>query len=151
MSRPTGPRATALPVRCVPSAAIATAVTAGPGGSIEDVLRQPVPIRPASGVVVVLDDEDRVAAVHLHRPPLRDAGGHVRPQGPAVLATWEPGLGSWEHFAWGVTPELAAAAGRKAGDFEGEVDRRRDFLVALAGSDLVDDGRMASALAAYEG
>lgn len=124
-------------------------VTTGVGAALEDVLRQPVPLRPPSGVVVIVG-ERRVVACHLQRPPLRDAGGHVRPQGPAVLATWDPNLGAWEHFAWGVIPELAAVTSRRAGDYEIELDRRREFLAALAGSDLSDDTRIAAALAAYE-
>ena len=123
-------------------------VTSGPGAAIEDVLRQPVPLRPATGVVVVLD-AGRVVASHLHRPPLRDGAGHVRPQGPAVLATWDAGAVRWEHFAWGVTPDLAAAIGRRPGDFELEHDRRRDFLAALVAAEAPDDGRVAAAIAAY--
>src|SRR5688500_11377297 len=99
------------------------AVSSGAGAALEDVLRQPVPHRPASGAVLILA-EDRVVAAHLHRPPLRDAGGHIRPQGPAVLATWDDESGTWEHFAWGITPELADATGRRAGDFEVEQGRR---------------------------
>lgn len=106
-------------------------ITAGGGGSLEDVLRQPVPFRPASGAVLIVVD-GRVVAAHIQRPPLRDAGGHIRPQGPAVLATWDGAAGEWEHFAWGITPELADATGRKAGDFEIEQARRREYLEALA-------------------
>lgn len=123
-------------------------VSSGTGSALEDVLRQPVPLRPASGAVVVIGD-GRVVAVHLHRPPLRDGAGHVRPQGPAVLATHDPAAGRWEHFAWGVTPDLAAATGRKAGDFEAEQARRADFLAALAASEATDDGRIVAALSAY--
>ncbi len=43
-----------------------------------------------------------------------------------MLATWDPAADRFEHFGWGVTPELALRVGRKAGDFELEVDRRRD-------------------------
>jgi hypothetical protein len=124
-------------------------VTSGPGAGIEDVLRQPVPIRPATGAVVIVAG-GRVVAVHLHRPPLRDGAGHVRSQAPAVLATRDEAAGRWEHFAWGVTPDLASATGRRAGDFEPEQDRRREFLAALAASDLVDDGRIAAALAGFD-
>ena len=123
-------------------------VTTGIGAGLEEVLRQPVPLRPPAGVVVIVG-ERRVVACHLQRPPLRDGAGHIRAQGPAVLAVWDANDGAWEHFAWGVIPELAAAAGRRPGDYEIEMDRRRDFLAALAASDL-DDARLGSALAGYE-
>jgi hypothetical protein len=48
-----------------------------------------------------------------------------------VLATWDPAVDAFEHFGWGVTPELAVRIGRRAGDFEIEVDRRRDYLAGL--------------------
>ena len=124
-------------------------VTTGIGSALEDVLRQPVPLRPPSGVVVIVG-ERRVVACHLHRPPLRDGAGHIRPQGPAVLAVWDPKGGAWEHFAWGVTPELAAATGRRPGDYEIELDRRREFLTALAASGVSDDARLGAALGGYE-
>ena len=125
-------------------------VTDGPGAAIEDVLRQPVPLRPATGAVLVLDGTGRVSAAHLHRPPLRDAAGHVRPQGPAVLATWDGKLGRWEHFAWGVTPELAAASGRRPGDFELEQQHRREFLDGLVAAGTAAPAQVAAALAGFE-
>jgi hypothetical protein len=134
--------------RLAPLARDAGVVTVGGGGSLEDVLRQPVPLRPATGAVLIVRDR-RVMAAHFQRPPLRDAGGHVRPQGPAVLATWDERDEAWEHFAWGITPELAHAVGQRPGDFEIDVGRRRDFLAALATSPLDDAGRLAAALAGY--
>ncbi len=133
----------------VPLAADRSVITTGIGAALEEVLRQPVPLRPASGVVVILD-ELRVVACHLQRPPLRDGAGHIRPQGPAVLATWDADSGAWEHYAWGVIPELAEAAGHRAGDYEIELDRRREFVAALAASDVTDASRLAAGLAAYE-
>ena len=124
-------------------------VSTGPGASLEDVLRQPVPIRPATGVVLVLDADGRVGAAHLHRPPLRDGAGHVRPQGPAVLAVRDAGSGGWEHFAWGVTPELADAVGRRAGDFEIELDRRAVYLAGLVAGGLERPDEVTTALAGY--
>jgi hypothetical protein len=124
------------------------AVSHGPGAALEDVLRQPVPLRPASGVVLILGDR-RVGAAHIHRPPLRDAGGHIRPQGPAVLAVWDERAGAWEHFAWGVTPELADAVGRRAGDFEIEHGRRREYLEALEAAEMWDPDQVRAALAGY--
>jgi hypothetical protein len=76
----------------------------------------------------------RVAAAHYVRPVMRDAGGHVQRLSPAVLATWDERRDTFEHFAWGILPELAERTGRRAGDFEAEQRRRRDLLVALAAS-----------------
>jgi hypothetical protein len=124
-------------------------VTDGPGTAIDDVIRQPVPIRPATGAVVILDTTPRVVAAHLHRPPLRDAAGHVRPQAPAVLATWDAARGGWEHFAWGVLPDLADAVNRRAGDFEIEQARRREYLDTLAEAGIDAPERVAAALAGF--
>jgi hypothetical protein len=105
------------------------------------------------GIVLILrrmtDGRRRVTAAHYIRPTARDEHGHVQRLGPAVLATWDPVSDRFEHFGWGVIPELAIRVGRKAGDFELEVDRRRDYLAGLvgAGTVAVDDFR--AALAAY--
>lgn len=123
-------------------------VSSGAGAALEDVLRQPVPLRPASGAVLIIA-EDRIVAAHLQRPPLRDAAGHVRPQGPAVLATWDPVQGAWEHFAWGVIPELAEATRRRAGDFEIEHSRRREYLEQLVSSSLTEPAELAQAMRGY--
>lgn len=92
------------------------------------------------GVVVVLGGEEategegaaevrpRVVAAHWVRPLARDAHGHVQRLGPAVLATWDPHRHAWEHFAWGVMPELAIRLGRKAGDLDHEVAARAAAL-----------------------
>ena len=89
------------------------------------------------GLVVVLarrsDDAadpglPRVAAAHYVRPVARDMHGHIQKLGPAVLATWDAPAGRFEHFAWGVTPELALRTGQRAGDFELEHERRREAL-----------------------
>jgi hypothetical protein len=133
----------------VPLARDGGAVTDGEGSALEDVLRQPVPLRPATGAVVVLHSNGRVAAAHFQRPPLRDAGGHVRPQAPAVLATWDAASGGWEHFAWGVIPELAAAAGERAGDFEIDHGRRAAYLADLAAAGIVEPERVAAAVRGY--
>ena len=62
----------------------------------------------------------RVVAAHYFRPVARDAGGHVQRLGPAVLATWDAERGSYDHFGWGIYPELAARTGRRSGDLEAE-------------------------------
>jgi hypothetical protein len=82
----------------------------------------------------------RVVAAHYVRPLARDEHGHVQRLGPAVLATWDPERDALEHFGWGVIPELAVRVGRKAGDFEVEVGRRRALLDGL-----VEAGRSSTA------
>ena len=94
------------------------------------------------GLVLVLrrldDDRRRVVATHYVRPTARDEHGHVQRLGPAVLATWDATTDRFEHFGWGVTPELARRVERKAGDFELEVERRRGVLHGLAEAGLTD-------------
>jgi hypothetical protein len=105
------------------------------------------------GVVLILRRVDdglrRVVAAHYIRPTARDEHGHVQRLGPAVLATWDPNQDRFEHFGWGVTPELAMRVGRKAGDFELEVDRRRDVLAGLAEARIVDIGAVRAAIDGY--
>lgn len=74
----------------------------------------------------------RVSAGHYVRPLARDAHGHPQELPPAVLATWDPRLGRYEHFAWGVLPEIAARLNRKTGDLEADLHHRRDDLGGLA-------------------
>lgn len=74
----------------------------------------------------------RVTAAHYVRPLARDAHGHPQRLDPAVLATWDPRLGKYEHFAWGVIPEIAARLGRRTGDLEADLHHRRDDLAGLA-------------------
>jgi hypothetical protein len=95
------------------------------------------------GIVLVLRrtspaDARRVVAAHYVRPVSRDEHGHVQRLGPAVLATWDVARDRFEHFGWGITPELARRVGRRAGDFELEVDRRRDVLARLVADGVVD-------------
>jgi len=84
------------------------------------------------GVVVVLGaahgDGIRVIAVHYIRPVARDMHGHVQRLGPAVLGTYDEAAGRFEHFGWGITPELALRVGRRSGDLELEQERRRAEL-----------------------
>ncbi|HET9852680.1 MAG TPA: hypothetical protein VFP56_09270 [Candidatus Limnocylindrales bacterium] len=74
----------------------------------------------------------RATAAHYVRPLARDAHGHSQRLDPAVLATWDDRLGRYEHFAWGVLPEIAARLGRRAGDLEADLHHRRDDLAGLA-------------------
>lgn len=91
----------------------------------------------------------RIAAAHFVRPISRDAGGHVQRLAPAVLATWDPRLDTFEHFAWGVTSELATRVGRHAGDFEAEHARRQELLAALAASGVDAFKDVRTAIARY--
>ncbi len=87
------------------------------------------------GVVLVLrrvaGGPRRVVAAHYVRPTARDVHGHVQRLGPAVLATWDPSTDAFEHFGWGIVPELATRLGVHAGDLELDIDRRRDYLAGL--------------------
>ena len=134
------------------------------GDSLEDVfdqLRRP-PVGADDdelgrlGIVLVLRRVDRpagarrVVAAHYIRPVARDEHGHVQRLGPAVLSTWDAATDRLEHFGWGVTPELARRVGRKAGDLELEIDRRRDLLQRLATDGVTDPDATRRAIAAYE-
>lgn len=107
------------------------------------------------GVVLVVrrvgtpEGARRVVAAHYIRPTARDEHGHIQRLGPAVLATWDPDLDRFEHFGWGVTPELALRVGRKSGDFEAEVDRRREFLRGLVASGVVEVDAVRAAIDGY--
>ncbi|HXS71687.1 MAG TPA: hypothetical protein VN839_08910, partial [Patescibacteria group bacterium] len=105
------------------------------------------------GVVLILrpvgDGLRRVVAAHYVRPTARDEHGHVQRLGPAVLATWDPDVDSFEHFGWGITPELALRVGRRPGDFEQEVDRRRDYLAGLAEAGMTDIDAVRAAIDGY--
>ena len=131
------------------------------GDSLDDVfesLRRP-PVRLADdelshlGVVLVLRRLDggrrRVVAAHYVRPVARDTHGHTQRLGPAVLATWDPATDTFEHFGWGVTPELALRVGRRAGDFEIEVDRRRDYLDGLVAAGVTEPDAARTAIRDY--
>lgn len=137
-----------LAASIVPLARQAAVVSFGSGYELESVLRQPLPLRPATGAVLILAG-GRVAAAHFLRPPLRDSGGHVRSQPPAVLAAWDERDRSWEHFAWGIWPDLAAALGRPAGDAEIDHGRRRERLDALAAATIEDGPALERALHAH--
>ena len=91
----------------------------------------------------------RIEAAHYIRPVSRDSGGHVQRLRPAVLAIWDPGRDAFEHFAWGVTPELATRVGRRPGDFEAEQGRRRDVLAALAAAGVESFADVRSAIDGY--
>jgi hypothetical protein len=106
------------------------------------------------GVIVVLSKvggRRRVVAAHFVRPVVRDAHGHVQRLGPAVLATWNAATDTFEHFGWGVTPELAARVGRRPGDFEVELSDRTAFLERLVGEGITGVAEVRANLASYHG
>lgn len=84
------------------------------------------------GVVIILGDEGRVAIAHYLRPVARDPGGHVQRLPPAVLATWNRGAARYDHFAWGVTGELAGRTGTRPMAFEREAARRASAIAAAS-------------------
>jgi hypothetical protein len=103
----------------------------------------PLPLSPDQltflGCVLVLGEAGagargrlRVTAAHYVRPLARDAHGHSQRLDPAVLATWDERLERYEHFAWGVLPEIASRLGRRGGDLEADLHHRRDDLAGLA-------------------
>jgi hypothetical protein len=91
----------------------------------------------------------RVTAAHYVRPLARDAHGHSQRLDPAVLAAWDARLERYEHFAWGVLPEIAARLGRRAGDLEADLHHRRDDLAGLAKAGVTDLGEVRRLVAGY--
>jgi type IV secretory pathway ATPase VirB11/archaellum biosynthesis ATPase len=89
------------------------------------------------GVVLGLADDagtPRVVAAHYVRPVALDTHGHIQRQPPAVLATWNPGADRWDHFAWGVMPDLAGRLGVRPIELEREQARRARILADTAGA-----------------
>jgi hypothetical protein len=132
--------------------------------SLADVRRQlgtgPLPLSEDQltflGCVLVIDEGGegrrgrlRVTAAHYVRPLARDAHGHSQRLDPAVLAAWDPRLERYEHFAWGVLPEIAARLGRRTGDLEADLHHRRDDLAGLAKAGVTDLGEVRRLIAGY--
>jgi hypothetical protein len=105
------------------------------------------------GLVVILrragDGLRRIVAAHYVRPTSRDEQGHVQRLGPAVLSTWDPDHDRFEHFGWGITPELALRVDRRPGDFEIEIDRRRDYLTGLAEAGIAEVDAVRAAIEGF--
>lgn len=91
----------------------------------------------------------RVTAAHYVRPLARDAHGHSQRLDPAVLAVWDARLERYEHFAWGVLPEIAARLGRRTGDLEADLHHRRDDLAGLAKAGVTDLDEVRRLIAGY--
>ena len=100
-------------------------------GLPEDVIRR-------LGLVAVVEATaagPRIVALHYLRPTERDAQGHVQRRPPVVLATWDRELDVHDHFAWGVTPELADRVDRSQADLEERHRDRAAFIQHVAASD----------------
>jgi hypothetical protein len=103
------------------------------------------------GAVAVLDDAGpglRCRAVHFLRPSERDGQGHVQRRPPAVLASWDERTDRFEHYAWGITPELADRVDRAQADFEDRQRERTAFLQVQA-ADASGDGGLDQRLLAH--
>ncbi len=73
----------------------------------------------------------RVVAAHYLRPPAIGPLGRVERRAPAVVATYDERRGAWDHFAWGIVPEIADRVGVRSGDLEAAVTVRRETIDAL--------------------
>jgi hypothetical protein len=85
-------------------------------------------------------ERTRILAAHYLRPTERDSQGHVQRRPPAVLATWVPGTDAFDHFAWGLTPELADLVDRTQASFEELQSSRAAALRQLARAPMDTDG-----------
>ena len=132
-----GPRATsgerarlAIRALAVGYGLVATIQAPDLAGVLERLGRPPVNTdedeRSRLGIVLALGDVARgarVLAAHYVRPVARDQHGHVQRLPPAVLATWNMTTDAFDHFAWGVLPELADRTGRRPVELEREQAR----------------------------
>lgn len=121
----------------------------------------PLPLNPDQltflGCVLVLGESTgarrgrlRVTVAHYVRPLARDAHGHSQRLDPAVLASWDDRLGRYEHFAWGVLPEIALRLGRRGGDLEADLHHRRDDLAGLVKGGVTEIGEVRRLIAGYQ-
>lgn len=88
------------------------------------------------GVVLAVADDagtPRVTAAHYVRPVALDTHGHVQRLPPAILSTWNLERDRWEHFAWGVIPDLAGRLGVRPIELEREQVRRAGILGGATG------------------
>ena len=115
-----------------------------PRGLPEDAVRR-------LGAVLIVDPNARgvrLTASHYLRPTERDAEGHVQRRPPAVLATWNEATDDFEHFAWGVMPELADRVDRAQGDLE-ERQRDRAAFLGRAAQDATSALEQGTSVATY--
>ncbi|MEA2026599.1 MAG: hypothetical protein U9O18_07895 [Chloroflexota bacterium] len=98
------------------------------------------------GVVLIAEETEaglRCAVVHYLRPTERDAQGHIQRRPPAVLAAWDEQGDVYEHYAWGITPELADRVDRSQADLEERQHERAAFLAAAAADDATPEEQRA--------
>ena len=102
-------------------------------------------------MLIVADREPgpRVVAAHYLRPTERDGGGHLQRRPPAVLATWDAGPDAFEHYAWGVTPELGDRVGRAQADLEERQRDRAAFIARAVAEEAVDPSVLGERVRAY--
>jgi hypothetical protein len=105
--------------------------------------------RDAAADAATTSTPPRVVAAHYVRPLARDAHGHVQRLGPAVLATRDAAAARFEHFGWGIYPELATRIGIRAGDLEREHARRTAYLAGLADAGVATPAAVRSAIDGY--
>ena len=109
------------------------------------------------GVVLMTEQTKaglRCTVVHYLRPAERDAQGHIQRRPPAVLAAWDEQDDVYEHYAWGITPELADRIDRSQADLEERQRDRAAFLAAAVADDATAEeqrARMERYLAAEPG
>ena len=104
------------------------------------------------GTVLVVDETTlgvRIAAAHYLRPTERDGQGHLQRRPPAVLATWDRESDAFEHFAWGITPELSDRVDRSQADFEQRQLDRAGFLARMARTGAMAAGEWATVTNRY--
>jgi hypothetical protein len=110
-------------------------LSATPDGLPEDAVRRLgvvlVVAQVPSTAVGPIVERRRILAAHYLRPTERDPQGHVQRRPPAVLATWVTETDEFDHFAWGMTPELADLVDRTQASFEELQSSRAAALLRL--------------------
>ncbi len=129
-------------------------LAAPPDGLPEDAVRRLgvvlVVAEVPSTAVGPVRERVRVLAAHYLRPTERDPQGHVQRRPPAVLATWDAERDAFDHFAWGVTPELAILVDRTQASLEALQAGRRQSIERLVADPPVDAERALAAIVAGE-
>jgi hypothetical protein len=103
----------------------------------------------AEGTAAARSVPPRVVAAHYLRPPAVGPLGRVERRPPAVLATFDVERRAWDHFGWGIVPDLAERVGLRPSDVETAVAIRREMIEALLAHGLrgADPFRAAAKLA----
>jgi len=101
----------------------------------------------STGLAGRADAGARVVAAHYLRPLARDAGGHQRRLGPAVLATWDAAADAWEDFSWAILPDLAERCRMRPGELEAERSARAEIIDTLVRHGRTDAASLAASVA----